>query len=248
MNKLMQVVTATLKNIVALVTGVTSQLPKFVAHTPQTHKRDFSVEVVRPNDLLVLTLDFYNLRLTSPGPSPKLERPDPGNSFIVVHFPPQSFAEQAFLEDAEGMPPEAQDSLPLPPVISRISGPSRLVFQVPDSLLPLDFKLENILDALTESEPIVQPRIKEPLPTPPMGFDADFFGTRSQFCAIEAPFRLILSPNIESRWSHAGGPVKKSLDINTTRNELWHTRLSGEGKKVSAVWSPDYNAEKTPPP
>ena len=248
MNKFLQLVITTVKNFVAIFTGVTSKLPKFVPHTPQTHIKEFSVEVVRPNDLLVLTLDFYNLKIKNPGPSPKLERPNPGNSFIVAHFPSQSFAEQAFFENAEGAPPEPEDALPLPPVISRISGPSRLVFQISDSLLPLDFKLEDILTALTSSEQIVQPRIKEPPFTPDVGKPTDFFGTRSQFSAIEAPFRLILSPNIESRWFHKPASVETNIDADTKRSELWHTRLSGNAKTVSAVWSPDYNPEAAPPP
>ncbi|MBC9035171.1 hypothetical protein IAG41_22505 [Sphingomonas sp. JC676] len=45
--------------------------------------------------------------------------------------------------------------------------------------------------------------------------------------AIEAPYRLILSPSTEGRWAHALEPVRPSKDVDHV--ELWHTRL-GEVK------------------
>ena len=92
----------------------------------------------------------------------------------------------------------------------------------------------------------MQPRIKEPPHAPRPGASGDFFGPDSQFCAIEAPFRLILSPDIESRWLHKAEAVETHVAANTKRSELWHTSLSGNAKKVSAVWSPDYNPDDPP--
>lgn len=45
--------------------------------------------------------------------------------------------------------------------------------------------------------------------------------------AIEAPYRLIISPSSEGRWAHALEPVRASKDV--AHVELWHTRL-GEMK------------------
>ncbi|HKO60622.1 MAG TPA: hypothetical protein VJV03_05640, partial [Pyrinomonadaceae bacterium] len=249
MNKLLAFVTQTLQQVVAIVQGFSTGLATFGKHAPQKHRKEFSVEVVRPDDLLVVTLDFYNLKIKSPAGSPKLHRLEPGNGFIVAHFPPQSFAERAFFEQAEpepgDPPPPPDDPLDPPPVGARISGPSQLVFRIDDTLLPLEFKLEKILDALRKAEPITQATIRKPLRIPTLGQQAMFGGEGSQFSAIESPYRLILSPNLESRWHHALAPVK---DPSAKRTELWHTRLIGEAPTVSAVWSPDYAVSNDTPP
>jgi hypothetical protein len=65
--------------------------------------------------------------------------------------------------------------------------------------------------------------------------------------AIEAPTRLILSPNSYGAWVHATAPVESA---QTGRVELWHTRLAvrtASGvteaddfrRTVRAIWSPD---------
>ena len=209
----------------------------------QTQKKNFSADIVRADDLLVLRLDFYNLRL-KPNPGGKQLVPDgPGDSFIVAHFPPQHIAEQAFAEDSPGDPP-----LP-PPIAARLARESRLVFYLNAALLPLEFSLESILDALPQCATLVSDRFTTPRPTPPIGGTAEFGGTRSQFSAIEAPWRLVLSPHPDARWVHSAQPVTEG-----TKTELWHTRLgvrSSSGSKVDetsitkrtarAVYSPDYH-------
>ena len=42
--------------------------------------------------------------------------------------------------------------------------------------------------------------------------------------AIEAPFRLVISPTGEGRWVHATGPVAPRTPSGHV--ELWHTRLA----------------------
>ena len=72
--------------------------------------------------------------------------------------------------------------------------------------------------------------------------------------AIEAPWRLFLSPNYSGAWAHSATPVTLS-----NRTELWHTRLAvrtlqGDGltvdetipRRVRAVWSPDYTKGAIP--
>ncbi len=209
---------------------------------PQTQKKNFSADVIRAGDLLVLRLDFYNIRL-KPNPGGKqLVTDGPGDSFIVAHFPPQHIAEQAFAEDNPG------DPLLPPPVAARLAGESRLVFYLNPALLPLEFSLESILGALSQCATLVSDRITQPPPTPPVGGTAEFGGALSQFSAIEAPWRLVLSPHPEARWIHSTQPV-----TDGTKTELWHTRLgvrplsgpevdetSITKRTARAVYSPDY--------
>lgn len=214
----------------------------------QTQRKSFSADVLRADDLLVLRLDFYNLRL-DPGPSGKQVASDgAGDSFIVMHFPPQHVAERAFKENDSG------DPLLPPPVAARLAGESRLVFYLNPTLLPLEFSLENILKALSQSAPLVSDRITQPPGTPPVGGSAEFGGDRSQFSAIEAPWRLVLSPHPDGRWTHSPQSV-----TDGAKTELWHTRLgvrpaSGPGvdensvtnRTARAVFSPDHMASGHP--
>lgn len=242
MNKLWAFVTAAVQNVIAVLTGGSPGSFK-LPHPPQSHRKEFSVAVVRPDDLLVLTLDFYNIQIKSAGTgAPQLERIKAGDGFIVAHFQPQSFGEQAFFETSPGVSVPSDPVLP-PPVASRIAGPSQLVFRVA-ALLPFDFSLEKILDAMTQSEPVVQRIIQRPLDIPPVGAVANFGGARSQFSAVEAPYRLVLSPSLASSWQHALAPAK---DASGKRVELWHTRLS-ENATARAVWSPDYIGPDSMPP
>ena len=213
-----------------------------------TQRKSFSANVLRADDLLALKLDFYNLRLDSAG---RLILDSAGDSFVVVHFPSQSIAEQAFAED------NSSDPLQGPPVSARLSGESRVVFALDPGLLPLDFELTKILAALSQSAPLVYDRIGQPPATPPDGGLADFgwlrlwFGSQppplSQFTAIEAPWRLVLSPHPDGRWAHSPKPVSDGL-----KAELWHTRLgvrptagagvderSAVNRTARAVFSPD---------
>lgn len=224
---------------------------------PQKQRKSFSAEVMRADDLLVLRLDFYNLRL-QPGPTGKEMVSDgPGESFVVAHFPPQHIAEQAFAEDEPGNPlsPPSDPLLP-PPIAARMAGESRLVFYLASASLPLDFSLEAILEELSRSTPLVADRFTIPPPTPAVGGTAQFGGVRSQFSAIEAPWRLVLSPHPDGRWAHSTKSVSDG-----GRTELWHTRLgvrSDTGSAVDekskttrtarAVFSPDYRGSNPAPP
>jgi hypothetical protein len=69
--------------------------------------------------------------------------------------------------------------------------------------------------------------------------------------AIEAPTRLIISPNSYGAWVHATDPVES---VRTGRVELWHTRLAvraAQGvtekddfrRAIRAIWSPDVIAD-----
>lgn len=245
MNQILALIARAVANVVAFIFGPGPRLPRPARHPTQTQRRSLSVEVVRPDDLLALTLDFYNLRLGAAGAGapPRLERDAAGHGFVVARFPPQSFAERAFYEATPGVDADASEPLEALPVPTRIAGPSELVFRVTDALLPAEFTLESILDLLARAEQVVRPTLGRPAGTPPLGWPVRFGGERSKFTAVEAPYRLVLSPNLESRWQHALGPV---TDAAGGRTELWHTRLDA-GASAGVVWSPDYAAGDPPP-
>jgi hypothetical protein len=216
----------------------------------QTQPRSFSAEVLRADDLLVFRLDFYNARLNTTTAGREIVSDGPGDSFVVVQFPSQHIAEQAFLEG------DPTDQLRPPPVAARLAGESRLVFHLNPALLPLEFSLESILGALPQCATLMRDRIGQPPPTPPIGGSSEFGGNRSQFTAIEAPWRMILSPHEDGRWTHSAGSV-----THGTKTELWHTRLgvkpqsgtavderSTKTRTARAVYSPDYRESLPSPP
>ena len=216
----------------------------------QTQPRSFSAEVLRADDLLVFRLDFYNARLNTTTAGREVVSDGPGDSFVVVQFPSQHIAEQAFLEV------DPTDQLRPPPVAARLAGESRLVFHLNPALLPLEFSLESILGALPQCATLMRDRIGQPPPTPPIGGSSEFGGNRSQFTAIEAPWRMILSPHQDGRWTHSAGSV-----THGTKTELWHTRLgvkpqtgtavdekSTKTRTARAVYSPDYRQSSPSPP
>ena len=213
----------------------------------QTQRRNFSADVLRADDLLALRLDFYNLRLD--GAARQLQADGPGDSFVVARLPGQHIAEQAFAED------NANDPVLPPPVAARQAGESRLVFHIRSEHLPLAFSADAILAALSASTPLVGDRTGVPPGTPAIGGQTWFGGLRSQVSAIEAPWRLLLSPHPTGRWVHASKPVGDGAKV-----ELWHTRLGVVGRAgapvdegdrstrtVRAIHSPDLAPIDAPP-
>jgi hypothetical protein len=55
--------------------------------------------------------------------------------------------------------------------------------------------------------------------------------------AIEAPFRLVISPSRESRWAHATEPVR--ADDEPHHVELWHSRLGTANQEPDGTTSVD---------
>lgn len=222
---------------------------------PQT----FFVRVLRPEDLLELLFHFVNVGFAPPVGSTPGQIVGQAGSYLVVYFQPQHIAEEAFFETAEGVedPADPNSEFPSPPgsVRSILSGPSRLVFRLPVGAT-IDYSLTGLLEALTQLTLNVSPlltygpntgcapwdqllrRLK--IPTPPtIGFP------QATETAIEAPYRLILSPDNFSRWQHALEPVTKDA-----LTELWHTRLGTTHKdgrpQLRAIWSPDYSQTLQP--
>jgi hypothetical protein len=232
--------------------------------------------ILRSDDLLALAVQAVNLKLdTADAAHPRLVRESQGQAaYLVFGLPPQSITEQAYFETAQlpsPTPPSAtpplptpaptpstSDTLPMPGgAASLLSGPSRLVFELPPSVQSIDYTVEALLDwsqldlvlpaaaqvppGATSASAVQSPPITEP-------------GTLET--ALELPYRLLISPNVmpqggQPNWAHSTVPV-----VHAGRAELWHTRLASlkrSGSQVvvteasqdspvpfRAVWSPDF--------
>jgi hypothetical protein len=87
----------------------------------------FVLNARRRSDLLALSFECVNLRLSADGHLERSDREKP--AVIIVHFPGQHIAEQAFAVNAVGA-----GAFDPPPVRTAIAGGSRLAFQLPDSV------------------------------------------------------------------------------------------------------------------
>lgn len=116
--------------------------------------------VVRPEDLLALRVERQNLNIV-PGSPPRLVKAGTGAARLILHFPPQAITEETFFETRpagtsnppkqnpnEQPKPEPAGSEPLrvPPVRARVSGESRLAFEVPDGF-DVPYTLAGVLEA-----------------------------------------------------------------------------------------------------
>lgn len=241
---------------------------------------DFSVSIVRPEDLLALDFQFFNLALEAGGGDPPqlVSKDSSQPSFLVAQFDsPQNIAEQAYLEaftDTPGHTPppggnpqtlteEKPGSSAAFPAIAqtRAAGPSRLAFRFPAGTKSLPYSLDSLLNWVKLEQSVVpvaaapdanQTGVPAPPPIAPVPKIRQPGTTET---AIEAPWRLFLSPNYSGAWAHSSTPVTLS-----SRTELWHTRLAVRTKqadgfkadeviprRVRAVWSPDYNPIFIPP-
>lgn len=174
------------------------------------------LRVVRPQDLLVLDLEFLNLRLSDDGA--QLERVDAGaGSHIIIRLPGQHVAEQVYFETENSIQPADA-----PPVAAFAAASSRLVFSLPNGVARIPFSLASVLDwaALTARLPANA--------LPPGAQDGPASGVpAADQTAIEFPYRLLLSPDQSAHWQHRSTPFGADR-----RTELWHTRLVSDQPTV----------------
>lgn len=137
------------------------------------HRKPHTIEVTvrRPDDLLVCDIVFQNLILAG-GTKPKLVKKTPSlPAWMVVEFPPQCFGEEAFLDaTGEEVTPgtefkevtddpaypkknttnaEAAEVIPpLPAARVRMSGCSRVAYEMPAKETELGFNIEDVLKAM----------------------------------------------------------------------------------------------------
>jgi hypothetical protein len=119
---------------------------------------EYPLEVLRPDDLLSIYLNFVNLTLdTTNIRDPKLviqEASDP--AYLVVWFAPQSILEEAYFETAAitsnptynppvAVEPTSPDALPAPgSVPAYLAGRSQLVFQLPTSVKEIPYTIAGL--------------------------------------------------------------------------------------------------------
>ena len=207
--------------------------------------RPLNLAILRPDDLLVLSVQAVNLRLDTSAPDrPRLVRDAPGEAaYLVYVFPPQSIAEQAFFETAKIKkqpsfntlpgalePPTIPDPLAPPGgVAAWVAGESRLVFRLPSGLGGVEFSIAGLLD-WSQLEPVL-PAAAQVLPQASSGPSGPppIAAPGRQETSLELPYKLMMSPNVMPGgvlpgWEHAVTPV-----LHAGRAELWHTRLGRVG-------------------
>jgi hypothetical protein len=262
--------------------------------------QNFTVTVLRPDDMLALRFEFVNMQLNPGGEGGQIAIIDRNRpAYMLVHFPPQNIAEEAVFESSPEFDGGSAGNVSFPrPARSRLAGLSRLAFSVPTSVGTIPYTLEALLD-WSKYELSVAPTAL-PLPAPralpglvmgtagtgtirraavtgrtvtparasgPISYQSLPIGQRvypitrpilrtnvrltvvpkieppaSTQTAIEAPYRLFLSPNVMAGWVHATAPVTSpvtavTIDRRTgvrslpARTELWHTRMAVRSKE-----------------
>jgi len=197
---------------------------------------------------LLRTTDLVDLRLEAPGCT--IEPTDGGAELVagpgaslVVHFPPQHLGEEVWQAGAPPPPP----AKPPRPSSHVAAGPSRLVYAVPEGTR-ITYTLEKVLEAIQNLQLRVSPGATANGEASGAGIEppADLE------TAIEAPYRLIVSPSARGAFRHESGA--KGPD---GRSELWRTHLTvrkydgtfddddADQRVVRALWTRD---NELPPP
>jgi hypothetical protein len=98
---------------------------------------DLSVTILRRDDLVHLTIVFYNSVLDPSGT--KIVPKGPGPRYMVVEHAPQHLFEAVLDESSPLVLP--------PPIDVRIAGTSRVAFQIPDAVTSIPYTVEDLLAA-----------------------------------------------------------------------------------------------------
>jgi hypothetical protein len=190
-------------------------LGDLAAGAPRLHIEDFRLHITRPQDLLNFEIQCLNMTMeVVEGAVPTLAPNTTGPAIWRVIFPPQHAIEQAFYQgDQQPNLTNGRSDDPLAtPAGVRLAGPTQLAFLVPPGLAAFSVTLANLLDwkqfelAGTSLDNPGQP---PPLQSPDLDHQT----------AIEIPYRLFLSLDNASGWSHS---VSSAADLS----EIWNTRLA----------------------
>ena len=189
-----------------------------------------------------------------PGPRLVAETDD---AHIIVRFGVQNLLEQK--TPANAVPPVT----PPPIAQARAADGSRVVFELPKGT-QMPFTVAGVLGALTtlglRVPPLAVPRLAEGGQRPPEATVKPTAPADDE-TAIEAPYRLIVSPDTAGGFIHAAEAATAPGD--SSRVELWHSRLgvrtivdgafTGVDEKdalrrtVRAVWTRDEVQPTNPP-
>src|SRR5262249_17435336 len=110
---------------------------------PPPPSPDFITTLIRRDDLVFLRFDFFNCVLNQAGTA--IVAKGSGDRFMAVTRGPQHIFEEA-------VPEEPPNFVPLPPIDARIAGPSRLAFRIPDEVMQIPLKPEELLRACASYE------------------------------------------------------------------------------------------------
>ena len=193
---------------------------------PDPLRPDVEARLLRPTDLIDLVLEAYNCHVEEGSPAPELVADD--DARLVVHFPPQHIGEEAWQQLPSGSTTPAGP--PGQPSRHRSAEPSRLVFAVPEgSRIP--WHVDAVLGALPNLDLVVAPGA-----TPRGEASGTGIEPPAQLeTAIEAPYRIVVSPSRGARFRHSARPLGPE-----GRSELWRTELDLAGAPVvRGLWARD---------
>ncbi|MGI8384138.1 hypothetical protein [Robertmurraya sp. P23] len=166
------------------------------------------IRVLRKEDFLDLIFEIVNIR-TNGYPLHLVRRNAGEPVLLIVHFPAQHIVEEVF---KEGDPYVI-------PVKAMLSGPSRLVFELPNDENNWPLTMETLLN-WKNYKPVVPKLPDSPLPDSLP--DPKIFEGKT---ALEIPTGLYLSPDESGVWYNVIRP-----EGHDGRFVLWHTQL-GDKKK-----------------
>lgn len=194
--------------------GATTQLQPVL--TAAAAEPTFTLDLVRREDMAVLTFEFHNLALATGGPTPMLNRVDPQQDALVL----VRLGSQHLMEQPTAWANQEPDPLPnVGALRSKAVAPSRVAFLVPQTVKSFPYTEDALFEwwrwvmqvhgrALAPDAPI--PGGLPAVQTPPGELQTDLL-------LVDW---LHLSPDGQSTWLHPARPVTKD-----GRTELWHTVL-----------------------
>ncbi len=205
-----------------------------------------TMTLTRPDDMLTLRFEFYNMSIVTEGGTSRLVRESLRKTpYVAVYFPPQHILEQAIKD----IPAIVLAQL-MTPLKSYLSDASRLVFKVSDDRIKdgIPYTLDGLLDWSGFTHRVVPAATRFTSSTdltaqmrePRTGSLADDVAPET---SLELPWGLILSPYEEEWWSH-----RKAAFTANERTELWHTRLRGGFVPVPAGGISTLSAQAVVPP
>lgn len=177
------------------------------------------IRVLRKEDFLDLNFELVNIH--TKGAPLHLVRSKAGEpAILIVHFPAQHIVEEIFLEGNKQIES---------PIKAMLSGPSRLVFELPDDEDTWPLTMETLLN-WKDYKPVLP---KLPVPDPSKPFTPHFPEIFEGKSALEIPTGLYLSPDESGVWYN----IIRS-EGQDGRFVLWHTLL-GEKQKENEYYVPE---------
>lgn len=196
-------------------TGLATELPilRAAAAAPT-----FTLDLVRREDMAVLTFEFHNLALNTGGPTPMLNRVDTAQpSLVLVRLTSQHLMEQP-------TPWVNAEPNPLPRVgeiSSKAVGPSRIAFLVPQTVKSFPYTEDGLFTwwgwVMQVHGRALAPDATIPAETDLPPVDSDPGDLQTDLLLVDW---LHLSPDGSATWLHPARPVTKD-----GRTEVWHTTL-----------------------